>query len=66
MAANKCPHPTCQKPKPFDNYACSSHWFSLPKSIRDAIWKAYRENGALSPQWLAADKQAQKYWECYP
>ena len=56
---NKCPHPTCEKMKPRDQYACRGHWFSLPKAIRDAIWNGYR-NGASS--WTAADKQAQDYW----
>jgi hypothetical protein len=23
-------------------FMCRRHWFSLPKSMRDAVWRAYR------------------------
>lgn len=59
---NKCPHPKCQKLKPFNRYACYEHWMALPKPIQNKIWDSFRSDGALSPKWLEADKEAITYW----
>lgn len=63
---NRCPHPSCERLKPFEMYACKAHWFSLPKPIRDDIWSAYRKHGALSTEWLAADQAAADFWKSSP
>jgi hypothetical protein len=62
MSLNRCPHPNCERLKPATMYACRSHWFALPAAIRNAIWSAFRGHGALSPEWLKANKQAVDFW----
>ena len=37
-----CHWPTCNKQVPPAMWGCKTHWFMLPKHLRDAIWKAYR------------------------
>jgi hypothetical protein len=39
-------------------WGCKTHWFTLPKEIRDAIWQGYRTQGKLSPEWIAANDRA--------
>lgn len=56
---NQCPHPDCKTQKPREQYACRSHWFSLPKNIRDKIWSGYRSS---AEKWVSADKEAMAYW----
>jgi len=62
---NKCPHPTCGRSKPIQNYACRQHWFSLTKVLRDAIWAGYRAGNILKPdsKWAKADKACVGYWK---
>lgn len=62
MTKNKCPHPDCELQKPLERYSCPAHWYSLPARVRSMIWDAYREHGALSPQWLAAHEKALAFW----
>ncbi len=38
----ECPRAGCTKRISGDLFACSSHWYSLPPEIRDAIWRAWR------------------------
>lgn len=39
---HRCHWPTCNKPVPPSMWGCKSHWFKLPKSLRDRIWATYR------------------------
>lgn len=55
-----CPHPKCEVPKVSSMYACKKHWFSLPKKIRDRIWRGYRGDSTL---WHEADKEASEHWK---
>ena len=32
----------CNRPVPPAMFACKPHWYALPKPIRDAIWREYR------------------------
>ena len=32
----------CKQPVPPAMWGCRSHWYSLPKKIRDAVWREYR------------------------
>lgn len=41
-ALRECPRAGCTKRITSDLFACSSHWYSLPRAERDAIWRAYR------------------------
>ena len=42
MSAHTCHAKGCTTPVPPKMFMCRPHWFSLPKSMRDAIWAAYR------------------------
>lgn len=37
-----CHWPGCHESVPPAMWGCRTHWFKLPKHIRDAIWAAYR------------------------
>lgn len=63
MPRHECPRSGCTKLVPDEMFACSSHWFSLPKPIRDAIWTAYRTQGVGSPELTAAHLSALTHWE---
>lgn len=39
---------------PYDRLACRTHWFSLAKPLRDALWAAYNEHGVGSAAHTAA------------
>lgn len=47
LAANQtrshtCHWPGCTRQVPPAMWGCRSHWFALPKDIRDDIWASYR------------------------
>lgn len=63
-----CHHPSCQVVVPRRLWGCRSHWFGLPKQIRDAIWRSYRpgqEEGkaGVSEQYLEAARAARDFYE---
>lgn len=37
-----CHWPGCDKQVPPAMWGCRAHWFALPKTLRDAIWRTYR------------------------
>lgn len=39
---HRCHATGCAREVPPRMFMCRSHWFSLPKPIRDAIWATYR------------------------
>lgn len=36
-----CHWPGCQTQVPPAKWGCSTHWFKLPKSLRNEVWAAY-------------------------
>ena len=44
-------------------FCCQSHWFQLPKHMRDAIWSAYRRDGVLSLEYAQAAENAEAFLE---
>jgi hypothetical protein len=46
-----CHWPGCEKPVPPAMWGCKTHWYALPKNLRDEIWKTYRpgQEKTLSP-----------------
>lgn len=40
--AHTCHATGCTKNVPPEMFMCKKHWFSLPKSMRNAIWATYR------------------------
>lgn len=57
-----CPRPGCSKQKPITQYACYVHWRELPAQTRLKVSQSYSKHGALSPEWMAADEEAMKFW----
>lgn len=57
---NECPHPKCNVQKPRHLYACRTHWFQLPKKLRDKIYSSY--NLSQWEEWSKNDKAAIEYW----
>lgn len=53
----------CEHTHPRDHFCCRSHWFALPKLLRDAIWKAYRGPGVFSDEYAQAAENAEAYLE---
>lgn len=37
-----CHWPGCPKEVPPSMWGCKTHWFTLPKRLRDRIWATYR------------------------
>lgn len=42
MGHHRCPATGCRAQVPGDLLACSNHWFSLPRPLRSAVWRAWR------------------------
>ncbi len=40
--AHHCHATGCTIKVPPEMFMCKRHWFSLPKPLRDAIWRTYR------------------------
>ena len=60
-----CHWPGCTKEAPPKLWGCRSHWFKLPKRIRDEIWRTYRPGQEIdknpSESYIAAAKAAQAW-----
>jgi len=50
MSDHECPAPGCTLAVPRTMLACRGHWYAIPKSLRDAVWRAYRGPGPGSPE----------------
>src|SRR4051812_24288776 len=44
----ECPVSGCETRHPPHLMMCRSHWFQVPKHLRDEVWDAYRNDGVLS------------------
>jgi DNA polymerase len=64
-ARHHCHARGCEKPVPPEMLMCRGHWFSLPKNLRDAVWRTYREGQCddmrPSREWHAAADAAIEY-----
>lgn len=36
-----CHWPSCTRAVPSAMWGCKSHWFTLPKNLRDLVWRFY-------------------------
>jgi hypothetical protein len=65
VIARTCPRDGCDKVISSDLFACSRHWYTLPRVIRDDIWHAWRAydrgNGTLEDL-QAAHGRAFTFW----
>lgn len=60
-----CHWPGCERQVPPAMWGCSKHWFKLPKSIRDQIWKTYNpgQEKTMTPsiEYLCVAGEAQRW-----
>lgn len=56
--SHECPKNGCDRRVPFHMLACRAHWYQVPKPIRDAVWRTYRDPGMGSPEHGAAIRAA--------
>jgi hypothetical protein len=63
--SHACHWPGCGKSVKPAVWGCRFHWFKLPKTIRDAIWRAYRPGQEIrkdpSSEYIKAAKAAQDW-----
>lgn len=64
-----CHWPTCKMAVPPKMWGCRHHWYTLPKWIRDQIWREYRPGQEVdkrpSEAYLAIADIAQTWAACY-
>ena len=61
MTAHECPAAGCDRKIGYGLLMCRSHWYMVPKSIRDTVWKAWEHGeGAGTPGHSAAIRAAIK------
>jgi hypothetical protein len=51
---HKCPAVGCALNVPARKLMCPRHWYMVPRTLRDAVWDAYRDAGTGSPAHRAA------------
>lgn len=60
-----CHWPGCDQQVPPAMWGCRSHWFRLPKKLRNKIWLAYRAGQEItktpSAQYVAAAREVQDW-----
>lgn len=63
--AHGCHWPGCEAQVPPALWGCKKHWFKLPRSIRDGIWRTYRpgQEDDLRPsrEYVEAAEAAQRW-----
>lgn len=53
----------CTARHPRGLFCCSTHWYTLPKPLRDEIWRTFRAHGVLSVEYLQAAENAEAFLE---
>lgn len=60
-----CHWPGCSKQVPPAMWGCKTHWFKLPKALRDRIWAAYQPGqeitGTPSREYLVVARDVQAW-----
>jgi hypothetical protein len=63
--SHTCHATGCRVPVPPRMFMCRKHWYSLPKSMRDAVWAAYVPGQEIrkdpTPGYLAVADAAIRY-----
>lgn len=54
MSATTCPVPGCNQRHRRDMLMCRTHWYMVPKPLREELWRAYRGEGVLSDAYQSA------------
>lgn len=56
---HQCPAPGCGRRVPYHQLMCRTHWFAVPKHLRDAVYATWRLGaGAGSPEHTQAIEAA--------
>lgn len=62
----ECPVTGCPNLHARDNLMCLSHWSSLPKPLRDEVWRTYRsEEGIMGAAYHEARDAAIAFCEAH-
>jgi hypothetical protein len=48
----ECPVEGCTERHKRSLLMCRSHWYQVPKNLRDELWAAYKHSGVLSERYL--------------
>ncbi len=68
--SHHCHWPGCDQQVPPAMWGCKAHWFSLPKALRDRIWRAYQPGQEVdltpSEEYLQVADDAQKWISAHP
>ena len=60
-----CHWPGCGEQVPPAMWGCKDHWYSLPKYLRDKIWKTYRPGQEIdmrpSREYIKAAREVQNW-----
>lgn len=63
--SHHCHATGCTRKVPPEMFACRSHWFMLPKRLRDEIWRTYRpgqcDDWQISHEYANAARAAVQY-----
>ena len=63
--AHTCHWPGCKVNVPPAMWGCKTHWFKLPKNLRDRIWLTYKPGQEItktpSKEYLSAADAVQKW-----
>lgn len=63
-----CPWPECPKRLDRKYWGCGTHWFKLPKALRDKIWGTWgerRKPGGNPQPHIDACAEADRWIEAY-
>lgn len=64
MNSHKCPAPGCTSVVQHYMLACRKHWFSLPRPLRDDVWRAYNNGAGMgSPEHNEAVRAAVEWFK---
>lgn len=62
---HECHWPGCNQQVPPAMWGCKRHWFILPKSLRDKVWKTYRPGQEIdmrpSDEYLTVAREIQDW-----
>lgn len=67
---HECHWPDCERQVPPAMWGCKTHWFMLPKRLRDAIWDVYvpGQERRMDPsnEYLAVAREVQDWIRANP
>lgn len=63
--SHTCHWPGCEKEVPPAKWGCASHWFTLPRDLRNRVWAAYVPGQEItktpSPEYLAVAREVRAW-----